>query len=338
MIYVPTDNELDDSYTVLESGHRTPDLDPAAGASRPACSLSYHHSLISYRRQLFPGFTDPENFYVLYAGITPESRRRYDAFLHDLADLESRLRGARCRFAIAALSNGVVVRRGTQYSSAQGVSLPIFPILDGTKAGDKLEGDPHPNARCAKAGAWRMAKYLADNRWVETIGALPPEDPDYAGRTFAILDRAGLAADSAALDELATSMMTRRVDMTDGMGWRQIYSGVWPDGMIGLPGFLALRTQGSSAIRVKLARLADQPGLLPLRVEVFANDLSLGVLDLAPFTSADDPVVSASLPIPEALRASEFLDIRLVPSNWVAEVAAGMSRLAACKIVSVAAE
>ena len=133
-------------------------------------------------------------------------------------------------------------------------------------------------------------------------------------------------------------MMTRRVDMTDGMGWRQIYSGVWPDGMIALPGLLALRTQGSSAIRVKLARLPDQPGLMPLRVEVFANDVSMGVVDLAPFTSADDPVVSASLPIPESLRASEFLDIRLVPSNWVAEVVYGVSRLAACKIVSVAAE
>ena len=108
--------------------------------------------------------------------------------------------------------------------------------------------------------------------------------------------------------------------------------------MIGLPGFLVLRTQGSSAIRVKLARLSDQPGLLPLRVDVFANDVSLGVVDLTPFTSADDPVVSASLPIPESLRAAEFLDIRLVPSNWVAEVVAGISRLAACKIVSVAAE
>ena len=53
-----------------------------------------------------------------------------------------------------------------------------------------------------------MAKHLVDNRWVETLGTLPPEDPAYAGRTFVIPDRAGLAADATALDELATSMMT----------------------------------------------------------------------------------------------------------------------------------
>ena len=149
-IYVPTDNELDDSFTVLESGHRSPDLDPACGRARPPCSLSYHGRSSHGGTASFPDSRTPRTSTSSTRG-SPRSRGADTTHTFTTStDLKSRLRGARCRFAIAGSPTACSCVARAQYSSAQGISLPIFPLLDGVQAGDMLSRETRtrtPGAR-----------------------------------------------------------------------------------------------------------------------------------------------------------------------------------------------
>lgn len=338
VVYLPIPNDLDDSYTVLENGHQSLDLDPARGAEWPDCNLTFYQALRVWRRQLFPRAPEAGQVYALYSGVTPESHTRYGAMIDGLADLDARLHGRNCRFAIGLMSSGGFERRIAQYLSARHLVVPVLPIFEGTNDQDHLEGDPHPNARFVKAGAWRIAKFLIERQWVETNGLLPPEDPRYVGRGFSLPDAAALVAESSQFDRVAKAEILRRVDLTDGTGWHQIYGGIWPDGMIGLSGFAVVAAGGATKLAVRIARLPDRPGLHPLLVKVSANGIVLGAVAAPALVSGDDPILSVTYQIPSDLRDAEFLDIRLVPTNWVSEKIEGVTRLAACKLVSLAAE
>jgi hypothetical protein len=292
----------------------------------------------AFQKQLFPKASF--GWSSLYSGVTPESRKRYAAAAARIGDLGSRLAAAGARLAIAGLTPGGYELRLFQALRAAGSSVPYFVLFDSLTSDDALDGDPHPNARCARAIAWRFARRLVDDGWVRGVraGGLPPEDDRYAGRVGAFPDAARLSSAAAEGDRVSGGEIGPRVDFEDGAGWHQLYAGFWPDGVIGNAASAALAVRGGSRLVLRIARLAGHPALHPLRLRVYGNDSLLASLDLAAPAPGKDPVLTRSLDVPKPLLEAGFLDVRLVASDWIIEKVQGVSRLASVRILSISIE
>jgi hypothetical protein len=332
-------NDLDDSYAVMESGNRTYDTDPARGAGFPTCSLTFHCGLGACQRALFPS-SAPSAPYALYGGVSPESRRRYAAAADAILDLAARLRARGAKLAVVGLTPGWYELRLANVLLERGSEVPVLALFDSFKEEDALEGDPHPNRRAAKAAARPLARFLLERRWIARGAAsdLPPEDDRYARRAGHFPDAAGLRAWTEEWRLNARLAIGPRVDFRDGTGWGQAYGGVWADGAVGNAAWFALASPQASRLVVRVVRLPDKPGLLPLSVRVFGNESLLGTIALAAPAPGEDPVLTRTFDLPPDLPASGYLDVRLVPSNWVIENVANISRLVAFKLQSLLIE
>ena len=331
-------NDLDDSWSILESGHRAAEVDPALGVEVPACNLSTYASLGTFQKQLFPKASF--GWYSLYSGVSPESRKRYAAAAARIGDLGARLAAAGAKLAVAGLTPGAYELRLLQSLRASGSTVSYSVVFDQLRTEDALDGDPHPNARCARAIAWRFARRFVDDGWVRGARAdgLPAEDDRYAGRVGVLPDAAQLGAAAVEGDRASGAEIGPRVDFTDGTGWHQLYAGFWPDGMIGNAASAALAARGGSRLVLRIARFTGHAALYPLRVRVYGNDSLLDTLELAAPAPGEDAVMTKSIDVPKALLESGFLDVRLVTSEWIVQKVQGVSRLAAVQVLSLSIE
>jgi hypothetical protein len=336
VLYVPADNDLDDSHCVLETGHRVVDVDPALGAEHPHCSQGYHYLLEGNRQRKFPGTEGAYRHYALYTGVTPESKRRYQTLIAGIVELQDRLSACGSRFAVVLLK-GVPFYRRVLHALAGERPFPLLGVFGSTGFEDQLEGDPHPNARCVRATAWRMARFLIEQRWVAGAGTrpLPDEDARYAGRTFPTSPTDELEAERAAWDHLAVEQIGNRIDMEKGAGWHQVYGGVLPDGTVGIAAFAVLSSGGASRLAVTIER-ADLPGVYPMTVRVSVNGVDAKPIDVAAADPGQDRRLTSLVEIPPAARGSGFLEVQLLSSSWAVEQVEGMSRLVSYRLRSLA--
>ena len=224
ILYIASNNDLDDGFEILENGHRVPAPDPAATARLPHCSIAYHYSMAGERAELFPAIPYNPSGYALYTGVTPESRRRYAGAVNGLVDLQGRVSNRGGKLGIVFLQPDPLDRRFAQFLRAGAPALPILTLFDSMRPVDALKDDPHPNAACVRAAAWRVARFLVDQHWVPGAGArpLPAEDPNYRGRVAKDPTDAELASERAAWDSIALARLVPRIDFKTGAGWEQI--------------------------------------------------------------------------------------------------------------------
>ncbi|MCA9320456.1 MAG: hypothetical protein KDB53_06965, partial [Planctomycetes bacterium] len=117
VIQVVVGNDLDDSFSVLENGLRSVDHDPAVGAERrPHTSYQYNLALAMGLRaeNRIGGLLDLKQMptFALYAGTTPESKRRWNRLLDDLEDTEARVRDVGGRHLTVTLDFSTPFDRG----------------------------------------------------------------------------------------------------------------------------------------------------------------------------------------------------------------------------------
>lgn len=97
VLHIVVGNDLDDGFSVLDGGLRSIDHDPVRGADRSpyvgyGFNLGYIGGLRYENRIRDVEHLDHLPVYALYAGITPESKRRWASVFADLEDLERRMR------------------------------------------------------------------------------------------------------------------------------------------------------------------------------------------------------------------------------------------------------
>ncbi|HKE01795.1 MAG TPA: hypothetical protein VKE69_12340, partial [Planctomycetota bacterium] len=213
--------------------------------------------------------------------------------------------------------------------------IPWVAGFDYLKREDQQETDAHPNARCARAIAWRLARFLLERRWIPGAGERPlaPEDERYVSRIAPISSAAELAAEGAAWDRANAENVNPKIDFGDGVGWQQIYGGVWPDGTVGEVAFCVVARSGGARIAVALDPVQGRPSLYPLRVRVAVQGKDVGAIEIP---SLPRERVERVFALPPELQREPFLEIELTSSNWIVEATQGVSRRAAFRLASVA--
>ncbi len=338
VILVPLGNDLNDSASVLETGHRTIDLDPGLGAAGPQISEEHYHALGDVLRRTFGealngGRAHGGNF-ALLTDVTPESRRRFDAMAAGIADLRSRLTADRRSLHVLLLMDTPFERRLAARLRRLAPDLPLIAGLARYGESDHLPGDPHPSARCARALAWRIARHLTEATGL-LPGAIEPEDPVYRDNILRLPPPAEAEAYLAEASAADTAAIGPAIDLAaGGLGYHQIYGGADIDANVGLGVRLVLRSPGCMTLRLRIQRLPASSGIYPLSIAVEIAGIPVGAVDVPPAESGG--VFEASLALPAAT-PEPFLEILLRPSNWIASSDGGRTRLTAFRLLAVEA-
>lgn len=287
VLFVPVENDLDDSYGVTEAGQRRRIEDP--GVPHPLCRIAPALDVFRTlgRRKLGPrGLARREDEteierYSLLGGLTEEARWRYEDVADTLAGLARRLERVGARLVLAPyhahdLQHGVRARL-----SARGIELPVLALLADFRHEDGLGKDPHPNAETTRALAlWAAEGLFAQGLLPFAPASALPEVPErFAGRRAFVLPPAELARWRADFEGHHATALVARVEPAELLGLNQIYGGVNADGTLGLEAVLVLPP--GRRLRVELNGALVAPGLYPLGLALEVDGQALGRLELA---------------------------------------------------------
>jgi hypothetical protein len=340
VVYVTSDNDLEDSPAILETGHRVTDWDPAVGVLHPHYGINHYYQLMGLRFQKFGNKYSPsDDRYALDTGVTPESKRRYVAMIQQLAETRDRLRAAGSQFAIAVYSQLVFYRRLQQFALERGEKLDFIPLFSGLPVYGQLPGDPHPNARATRAAGIQIASELCARGWVPGADAkkIPAQEADFKNLFFTLPAAAELERERQEWDKIATQQIGAKVDFDDGAGWHQIYAGLAFDGTMGIAANLVLRAPNCSQVALRVDRLDASKVLYPLVLTVHINGEPAGEITIEARRAGEIPQIDRTIAIPEARRADPFFEIALRASNWISQEVEGYTRPASVRFQRIEA-
>ncbi len=325
VLYVAVLNDLDDSTAVNELGWRSMDIDPSPdrpqggteGQTRLIKTLQHAPSRAAGLQVLRAGGRRVLD-HVLRSGITPESRRRWKLFLEDLRALHDDLAARGTRFAVVLPFDQYFHRLLEIRLAELAPEIPVLGLVAGRVPEDTLGDDPHANARCLLAGAWRMADFLIERDWVPGAGAqpLPPQDEMYRERGYAFL----APTERAPYLERETALLERflgnAIDLEQVVGIHQVYGGLVGDGTVGKHVFAALRTEGADHLSLTLERLPAASAVYPLALSIELQGRALARFDVPPPAEGEDPRIVFDASLPDDLEGP-YVDVLVRASNWV---------------------
>ncbi len=286
VLFVPVENDLDDSYGVTEAGQRRRSEDPAV--PHPLCQVAPALDVFRTlgRQKLGPrGLARREDETAIerwsaLGGLSESARWRYDDATDTLANLAQRLERSGARLVLAPyhahdLQHGLRARL-----AARGVELPVLPLLEEFRHEDGLGKNPHPNAETTRALALWAAEGLFARGLLPyaPVGALPEVPARLVGRRARELPPAELARWRAEFERAHAAALVARVEPAELLGLNQIYGGVNADGTLGLEAALVLPP--GRRLRVELSGALAAPGLYPLALALEVDGQALGLLDL----------------------------------------------------------
>ena len=335
VLFVPVENDLDDSYGVSEAGQRRRAEDP--GVPHPACVVAAPFDV--YRalglKKLGPrGFARHDDEvhiqdWVITAGLTETARWRLDDMAATLAHLSRRLERVGARLVLAPYHQHDVHRAVRARLLERGVDLPVLALLDEFRSADGLGKNPHPNAETTRALALWAADGLASQGLLpQALGALPEVPAAFAQRRARELSPAELARWRADFERARAASLVARVEPAELVGLLQVYGGLNPDGTLGIDSALVLPP--GRRLAVELAAAVDGPGLYPLAITVEVDGERLGELTLEDASSA----ATAEFPLGPVQARAPF-EVRFVAEDWA--LARVLDRLmpSAARLVSV---
>lgn len=330
IVYLPIVNDVRNTDGVWETGHRRQALDPAQ--ADPWLTLVAEADspfLRRLARRVARGEAggDPEHAGrpLLTSDVLPESRRRYD----DLVASVLRLEALPAPLLMVTFTEHELVWVLRDRLARAGVPVPVVACLTETRAEDRLDWDPHPNAETVRAMAIWVAGALLDAGLDAGAGhALPPVPARLVDRRAPPRSDAEASARAESLRALTRDALRPAFDVTTLEGVFQLVGGVNTDGSVGTRMLVGLRRAGPT-LDVELAPIAGRPDLYPLAVSVLADGEPVGEVVVAGSGRA-----AASFALPPS--GEPVLEVTLVPERWVVVDARGTSQLAAFEPVRIA--
>ncbi|MAG58086.1 MAG: hypothetical protein CMJ83_17505 [Planctomycetes bacterium] len=337
VLHVPIDNDLDDSHTITESGHRNLEFDPRWGATRPRCSLE---TFLWFRQTFRAKLPVPLLLriaangreravpYVMYSDVSPTSQRRWDSAVAGMNALRTRLASRSCRFAVAFMYASDPQRVLEHRLHRACPDLDVLPVFGERDKIDFLGHDPHPNPRCTRAMAWRLAEHLIARDWVPGAGyrSLPAEDTGFSGRRMEVGNPQDLAVWHDQHTERWYRFIEPLVDLENGTGFHQIYGGLRVDGVLGRLALIAIRG-GGTTLRVTITRPPSTSPLYPFSIETTINGIPMPSYPIPAPSGRGSEQLTLSIPVPAAVRSARVLDVMLGPTESRASLIEGMRRL-----------
>lgn len=332
VLYVAVMNDLDDPKGVDTAGWH--DLDFSNDPSRPACSDERQARLIQTLIGLPSRATLVEVMgrgglrgleHALRSGATPESQRRWDEHVHALGELQADLAARGVELAVVLPFDEDYYRQLELRVAAALPELRVFGLCSAPELSDSLGHDPHPNAECVRAGAWRIARWLLDQRFVPCDGAaLDPIPHAYRERRYELVERGRRGAELERILELKRGLIWPRIDFLDVRGAHQVYGGLLGDGSMGRHASFVLARASGAHLALEFERLDAASGLYPLELVATSGGRTLGRIAVAPPESGADARARIEFDLPPPADGERWLEVLLSASNWVeADSAAG---------------
>ncbi len=352
-------NDLGDGCTVTESGQRSLVVNPVGGAARPHVSNEQHVDLFvglgaktplpRVARIIAAGGKRAVE-HALKTGVTPESRRRWADLVADVRALRDDLRRRGAHLVVVMDYDEDFQRLAAHLLLEAMPDLEVVFLLRERKAEHGVKDDPHPNPRTIAAGARRLAAFLLEGGSREGgprqclvleggsgegRSPLPDVDPLFADQTVATPSRETLRAWADEYRGMIAGFLESAIDLEDGTGFHQVYGGMEPDGTVGRALWCTLRSRGAREIALRVAAVEGARVLQPLELTVALR--GAGALAGEPVRVVLETDGELVVPIAEALRGQDHLDVLVRAPAWVEEVSAGRSRLAAFRVRRVEA-
>jgi len=335
VLYLPVENDLEDSYGVNEAGQRRAAADPAS--ELPLLAVRAVRAFVTFRtRELREAGDDPSarlGAVAIGSRLGGIARARYADVARTIAHGAERLGEIHARLALVAfersdfhLELGVELRRA-------GPAPVEIALLEELQKDDTLGIDPHPSAATVAAFATWIAADLFERGWLPGDGraALPPVAERYAARRARPPDRPDDQASgeewSRARNERLERALEPRISPDTLQGIYQVYGGLNLDASIATQ-FAAVVPRGR-ALRVRMAGLPERPELASLAVRVRANERVLGSLSVRAGAECEGLFELG----PE--EAAAAFDVRLEALDWTVVTVRGKSWVAAARLLEL---
>jgi hypothetical protein len=331
VLYLPVDNDLEDSYGVTEAGQRRAAEDPAS--AQPLLHVRPVRALVTLRsRELRAAGDDPEQRLgpgVIGARLSTLSRERYADMARTIQAGVQRLERVHARCALVAYEQSEFHRELRAELLRAGAAPVEIPLLNELLRDDTLEIDPHPSAATVTAFARWIAASLFELGWLPGGGraSLPEVEERYAGRRARSLGAEEAEDWSRARHARLEAELQARISTETLQGILQVYGGLNLDGT--LEAQCAVVLPRGRTLGVRLAPLAAPPDLYPLEVRVFANERALGSLSVR---AGEECTARFELGPEEA--AAPF-EVRLEAHDWALVTVRGKTWLAAARLVEL---
>lgn len=331
VLYLPVENDLEDSYGVTEAGQRRAAEDPAS--AHPLLHVRPVRALVNLRtRALRAAGDDPEERLgpgVIGARLSTLSRARYGDMARTIAAGVQRLERIQARIALVSYEQSEFHRELRAELLRAGAAPVEIPLLAEIQKDDTLGIDPHPSAATVGAFALWIAESLLELGWLPGAGRaeLPAVAARYAGRRASVLEGAQAEDWSRARHERLVRALEPRISTDTLQGILQVYGGLNLDGT--LEAQCAAVLPHGKTLRVCVAPLAAPADLYPLTLRVFVNERALGSLSIR---AGEECTARFELGAEEA--AAPF-EVRLEAHDWALVTLRGKSWVAAARLVEL---
>ena len=340
VLYLPVDNDLNDSSTVLESGYRGDRYDPIS--PDPLLHVSrmddYLRGLLPRIRarggRLNPKLMGPDGF---LAAASAESQRRLDSAASHIVAMATRMERNGGALYVLPYYPHEYFRQLRARLVRSGTAVSTLPLLGDYGPDDACEDRAHPSANTVRAYAiWCAEQLFADG--VIDRGAdrpLPDLLEAYRGRRATLLDDEAVLAWSAEFESEARAQTRNTIRDLTGEGTRQIYGGVRADGSMGIHFLAFLARGGGESLRVVLAPLEGRDDLYPLEVLVEVEGMTVGAMQILPASESPQTEQAFSL---AAFADSPILEVKLRAERACTRAVGKRIEACSCRFVSLSCE
>lgn len=345
VVLIPVVNDLGNRSAVDAAGQRADRVDPTSGILELPMQRQNYVDLylaIGSRTPLPRLIAAAESGgleaveHALNVALAPTSLRRWRQLVGEVRELDRFLRARDCDLFVALPWANHFHRELEARLLAEAPEVRYGFLFDGSRPGDTLGDDPHPNAACVDAGARRILELLqaadlprgAD--WTQPV----PSSPEYATRTAQRLAPVAAQALRGERHALYERFSGPRIALADATGFHQVYAGIGTDGTIGRDARVALRTdRPTSRLRLHVRGLLGGQPVQGLRIGVSVQ--SDPDAEAAPPQWTEVPLEAHAttesegvleIPLDTAPLAPGWIDVQLIASDHLVETVDGRSR------------
>jgi hypothetical protein len=329
VLYLPVENDLEDSYGVTEAGQRRAAEDPAS--LQPLLHVRALRAFVTLRtRELRAAGDDPAGRLgpgVIGSRLGALARARYGELADTIVRGAARLERIGARLALVSYEQSEFHRELRAELRRTGAAPVEIALLEELRRDDALADDPHPSAATTAVFATWIAASLLEHGWLPAVerSSLPAVPESHAQRRARPLEDADIEGWSRARRARQEGELRARISTATLEGILQVYGGLNLDGSMESR-FAAVLPRGER-VRVRLAPIDGRPDLHPLEVRVFADERALGHLSVLA-TGASE----ASFELPGGEGA---FDLCLEARDWAVVTVRGKSWVASARLVEL---
>ena len=335
VVYIFVVNDLDDSFTAYETGHRRQALGPE---QLVFVQRNYGYQVNLARRIRQEGgrlrleTMGPDD--LIQVGLSPESAGRMDAMARAILELDADLARNDARLHLMPYLQSTLWAQLRQRLAAAPSDIPFHLGLENVDFDDTLQerlNDSHPNETTIGGYAVWLARDLQQAGIVLAAAGHPgwelPAALSERRVSARSMDEVNEHLRAVTSDRL--SRLRPTISDATGEGVRQVYGGLHLDGTMG-PELVAVIAAEGNRLEVRLAGLDSRPDLYPNPIDVRVDGVSVGALDVVATGTT-----SQSFELPTAA-SSGPREVRLTSTRWGMVSIKGKTVPASCRFVSLA--